>query len=180
VKVFAIFVLVLTGLVPTHADTTQTWNLTASCTETLGGLPCVDPAIINATFTTQMVFGTYVDPSGTGLPQQEIEPLIETLTGTFDGQAMTLTTVSSAGPWMDTFVSFPQMLYFMADGQTYVLFWDGSPEIQSQSNPNPNEILTGSAVDVPEPPLFWLLLTALSLLGLSRWAQTSLRKLSGR
>lgn len=175
-KVFAVFALVLAGLAPCYADTTQTWNLTANCSETLGDAPCVDPANISATFTTQMVFGTYVDPSGTGVPQQEIEPLIETLTGTYDGQAMTLATGNA---WMDEFVSFPQMLYFMAGGETYILFWDGAPEIQLATNPN-TEILNGIAVDLPEPPLFWLLLTALSLLGLMPWAGMNLRKFSMR
>jgi hypothetical protein len=35
-----------------------------------------------------------------------------------------------------------------------------------------------SYTPVPEPPAIWLLLTALFLLGLSRWAQMSMRKLS--
>ena len=62
-KEFAVFVLVFSTIVPTHADTTQTWNLTASCEAVPEVSVCTDPANVNAVLVTQMEFGTYVDPS---------------------------------------------------------------------------------------------------------------------
>jgi hypothetical protein len=180
VKVFATFALVLAGLIPSHADATQTWNLTASCEEVPLVSVCTDPANINAVLVTQMEFGTFVDPSGLGIPETGVEPFITSITGTYDGFAMSL---APGDGWMDVIVPgapFPQLTSFMAGGNEYLLYWDGFAYVDPQSNANPREALNWTAVDVPEPPFFWLLLTALSLLGLSRWAQMSLRKLSGR
>ena len=62
-KEFAVFVPVFASIVPTHADTTQTWNLTASCEDVPEVSVCATPPT-SVLYLTQMEFGTYVDPSG--------------------------------------------------------------------------------------------------------------------
>jgi hypothetical protein len=101
-----------------------------------------------------------------------VEPVITSIVGTFDGEPIT-----SGGGWM--LGSFPGGIGFEAGGVNYTMWWDGVTFFDPV-NDFSAEYINWSAVHVPEPPLFWLLLTALSLLGLMRWAQMSLRKLSGR
>jgi hypothetical protein len=179
VKGFALFVLVLAGLVPTHADT---WNVTASCNAQIPFFPplgCANPANINAVFTTQPEFGNFFDISFGVELTGVTEPVVTNITGTFDGITMTLVPV----PQLDWLAGgTPEDVAFMAGGVEYTLWWDGFYFIGTLPQPDINkETLNWNAVEsVPEPPLFWMLCNALSLLGLSRWAQMSLRKMSGR
>ena len=192
-KIFAVFVLVLTGLVPTHADTTQTqtWNVAASCQlgDSAAGFPCVEPSVINAVFTTQMETGLFAltsDPTIRCIDPCPA-PVVTDISGTFDGLPMTLIGESgspfnwllvSCNPTPTTCGAIPEGVSFIAGGNQYLLWYDGSVFLTNQS-PFSIEVMNWSAVEsVPEPPLFWLLLTALSFLGLSRWAQLSLRKYS--
>ena len=56
-KVFAVFVLVLAGLIPCYADT---WDVQASCYQmNQYSPPCFDPAIIDAVLTTTLETGTF-------------------------------------------------------------------------------------------------------------------------
>lgn len=178
-KVFATFVLVLASLVSTHADTTQTWDVTASCT-TADGLACPDPANISAVFTTEMVTQVYVDPSGSEVPTLMTEMAITDIQGTYDGQPMLF---AFSGFFCPPFMQpdgTPECPSFIAGGNQYVLETLGYTFLEGDTGANVGlfETLDWNAVEVPEPPLFWLLLTALLLLGLSKWAQMSLRKLS--
>ena len=179
-KVFAVFVLVLVGLVPCHADTTQTWNVTASCT-TADGLACPDPANISAVFTTELITQIYVDPSGSEEPTLETEMALMGFQGTYDGQPMSGGIGAGCIPFLQPGGS-PECVSFGAGGFQYVLMTLGFTFLEGNTGANVGlfETLDWNAVEVPEPPLFSLLLTALLLLGLSRWAQMSLRKLSGR
>jgi hypothetical protein len=179
VKVFATFVLVLAALVPTRADTTQTWDVTASCT-TADGVACPDPANISAVFTTELITQIYVDPSGSEEPTLETEMAVMGFQGTYDGQPMSGAAYGCI-PFLQPGGS-PECTSFIAGGEQYVLNTLGYTLLEGDTAANVGlfETLNWSAVEVPEPPLFWLLLTALLLLVLMRWAQMSLRKLSGR
>jgi hypothetical protein len=180
VKVFAVFVLVLSaGLVPAEADTTQTqtWDVTASCIpNSVLGIPCFAPGDINATFTTQLATGTFVD-AGNGCFCQftgTVE-VITAISGTLDGEAMSLVPFAG-GDWL--LDGFPEgEVLFDAGGIEYRINFDQGVRLTTT---NDFEFLRWSAVEVPEPAIFWMLFTPLLLLGLSRWAQMSLRKLPGR
>ena len=175
-KVFAVFVLVLAGLIPCYADT---WDVQASCNpQYYQQTPvCATPAVINAVFTTTLETGYFYDPANDESYYGQAS-VVTGIAGTFDGAAMQL--VPGNG-WMQT--DLPEDVAFTEGGNEWVLFFDGYFYLQPIPWVAPwtqVEYLNWSAVDVPEPPLFWLLLTALSFLGLSRWAQLSLRKYSAR
>jgi hypothetical protein len=170
VKVFATFVLVLAGLVPTHADTTtQTWAFNEICQGN-----CNTPANINAIATTQMEQGLFFEAE-TGDIFSGTEPVVTGISGTFDGLAMSLGIVDPLGflPWINN--SAPEGIPFTAGSQAYVLTWDGDFKLFLPDGSF--EILTDPPAAVPEPSTLFLL-TALLLLALMRWAQMSLRKLS--
>lgn len=180
-KVFAVFVLVLTALAPCHADT---WDVAASCESGFQSgvpTPCTDPANINAVFTTQMEFGTFVNPSNTEGETIGSVPVVTNISGTFDRMAMSLV-LDPSGDWL--LGSYPEVVLFNAGGSEYMLFWDGDTWLAPLSAPSPVnglEILNWSAFDLtamPEPGVFWLLVIAVFPLGLSRWAQLSLREFS--
>ncbi len=184
-KIFSVFVLVLTcGLVPCQADTTptQTWNVTATCDPDIDfpfTTVCTVPANIKAVFTTQIETGTFWDPvDGEFFEPPEGEPVVTNITGTFDGLPMT--EVPGSGPFVGYLGPAPVDIAFVAGGIEYELSREVPSDIFLDSA-NVHETLAFSAVEnVPEPRGFWMLLTGLFLLGLSRWAQMSLRKLSDR
>lgn len=197
-----VFALLLTiGLVPCRADTTptQTWDVVAKCDPTADSfLPpqfefCSVPAKISAVFTTQLRTGEFFDPEDTDF-FFGTNAVVTNITGTFDGLAITF---SPPGPtetltgWLAD--GFPLGVGFGAGGISYGLTFLGGNTFLECFGPAtacgsfaitplssvPIEPLDWSAVEnVPEPLAFCMLLTALLLLGLSRWAQLSLRKLS--
>ena len=161
----AIFILVPT----TRADTTQTWDVTANCSQPA----CFDPANLSAVLTTTLESGTFYDPVHdtyfTGS-----EPVITSFSGTFDDAPIT-----DLGGWLLNGNPYGGM-WFTAGGIGYALFWDGIAFIQNSTLQV--EFVNWSAVDpvgVPEPRTI-LLLTVPLLLGLMKWAQMSLRKYSAR
>ena len=182
-KVFATFVLVLAGLVPCYADTTQTWVIAGHCATDPGDASCFDPANFAATITVTPEEGTFFQYDAgffTG-----VEPVITAFSGTLDGQQIT-----SAEGWLLP-SGLPGGIGFVVDGLTYEMVIDGAVQFFPPASllpPNsdtPFEWMDWtSAVDppspVPEPSAAWLLITALLSLGLMRWAQMSLRKLSER
>jgi hypothetical protein len=176
VKVLAGFILVLTALVPAYADTTQTWVVTATCdVNTPFGTPCFTPGNINAVFTTQLETGTFIDSEeGENFPFTGTEPVVTNISGTLDGQSMSLIP-SPGNDWLQD--GLPQEIMFSAGGQDYSLHFDLGVRLDRT---NDFEFLKWSAVEsVPEPAIFGMLFTAVLLLGLRR-AQLSLRKVSGR
>jgi hypothetical protein len=185
VKIFSVFVLVLTcGLVPCQADTTptQTWNVVAMCDGDIDfpfTTVCTVPANINAVFTTRIETGTFWDPVDEEFfVPPEGEPVVTNIAGTFDGLPMTL--VPHSEPFQGYLGPSPANIDFVAGGIEYELSREVPNDIFLDST-NVHETLAFSAVEnVPEPRAFWLLLTALLMLALSRWAQMSLRKLSNR
>ena len=195
-KTFSLFVLVLTfGLVPCQADTTptQTWNVVAMCDPTLNPIApfCGLPATINAVFTTQLQTGLFFDPEDTDF-FEGTNAVVTNIAGTFDGLPMTLVPGGESEPftgWLDD-SGLPEGVDFVAGGIRFDLSFEGGNVFLSCFSTMPcgitpigtlfpMETMDWSAVqNVPESSLFWMLLTGLSLLGLSRWAQMSLRKLS--
>jgi hypothetical protein len=179
VKVFAVFVLVLAGLVPTHADTTQKWALTSGCNPEFNPDGCFDTAQIRAVLTTTMENGTFTESNG-DVTFTGVAPVVTNIVGTFDGMPMTLiSTPGEAGNWL--LGNLPQDVTFMAGGIEYDIFWDSDIFlVQIPSGPQLNqEVIGWNAVPVPEPNTL-LLFSVPLFLGLSRWAQMSLRKLSER
>jgi hypothetical protein len=84
-------------------------------------------------------------------------------------------------PWITP--GDPEHIYFMAGGTEYIFDTDIDLVyvVVANNQAATIEFLNWLVVEnVPEPPAFWLLLTALLLLGVSRWAQMNLRKLSRR
>jgi hypothetical protein len=178
VKVFTFFVLVLAYVVSTPADTTQTWVVTATCIdESAEGIPCTLPGNISAVFTTQLETGTFIDSEeGENHPFTGTEAVVTNISGTLDGQAMSLVPFPE-NDWIQQ-DGTPEDILFDAGGQQYSLHFDNGVRLSTFDD---FELLEWSAVaTVPEPAIFWMLSTALLLLGLSRWAQVSLQKLSGR
>lgn len=172
-RVFAIFMLVLVGLVPAYADTTQTWVVTATCdVNTPFGTPCFTPGNIDAVFTTQLETGTFIDSEeGENHQFTGTEPVVTNISGTLDGQAMSLVPFPE-NDWLQD--GIPEQILFVAGGVEYSLHYDNGVRLGTIED---FEFLEWSAVaSVPEPAIFWMLFTALLLLGLSRWAQVSLRK----
>ena len=194
-KILSVFVLVLTcGLVPCQADTTptQTWNVVAMCDPTLNPIApfCGLPAKIEAVFTTQLRTGEFFDPEDTDF-FEGTNAVVTNITGTFDGLPITFSPPAE-GETLTGWLAdngFPEGVGFAAGGIRFDLsFEDGNIFLSCFSTMPcgitpigtlfPMETMDWSAVqNVPESSLFWMLLTGLSLLGLSRWAQMSLRKL---
>ena len=182
-KAFAVFVLVFASLVPTYADTTQTqtWNVTAVCQEGIPSFPCFAQSL-TAVFTTQLETGTFVSTDNLGV-FTGTEPVVIGMTGTLDGVPLTFVPQGPPfGPfgWLDN--GAPEGIGFMAGGVGYGAVSDIDTVIFSSSANPPGvyEFMNWSAVEVVPEPSALLLLTALLLLALMRWAQLSLRKLSGR
>jgi hypothetical protein len=197
-KIFSVLVLILTcGLVPCRADTTETWNVAAMCDPNLSPFfPfCSVPAKINAVFTTQMQTGLFFDPEDAFF-FEGTEAVVTNITGTLDGLPMTLEVPGGESPfvgWLDD-NGRPAGVAFVAGGLKFDLSLLSAPLQDvflscAATTPcgiaptpgtfRPMETLDWSAVrNVPESSVFSMLLTGLLLLGLSRWAQTSLRKLS--
>ena len=192
-KIFAVFVLVLAGLVSTHGDTTQTqtWDVVAACQlgDSVAGFPCIAPSVISATFTTQLETGNFAftsEPTNfCTVPCTE--PVVTGISGTFDGQSMTLTISPGPFDWLlvgcPTCGALPEGVDFTANGNAYTLWWDGYTFLTTDTNgATSTEVMDWSAAEsspVPEPSTI-LLLTVPLLLALSRWAQLSLRKYSAR
>ena len=178
-KIFSVFVLFLTCLVPARADT-QTWNITATCNPDAMFPPqfiCNYPSNINAVFTTQLETGTFHEfEFGNTFTSANV---VIGISGTFNGLAMTLVP-NPPGDWLHA--DLPEEVLFMAGGVQYNLFPDFDQVWLIQPS-GATEPLIWSAVDVTSPvpePATILLLTLPLLLGLSKWAQMSLRRLSDR
>ena len=193
-KVSAIFVLVFACLIPAHADT-QTWDITATmfCGSPLDN--CSTPFTLNATMTTQTETGLFYSVfQGESLPGTW--PVETSITGTFDGMSIS-TPDLTPGPngitaWLLETGSFivPMGIEFEAGGDIYTILYDAGYQIFDLTHQNAlnGEQVLWNIVDpatgvgfssVPEPSTL-LLLTVPLLLGLSKWAQMSLRKLSAR
>jgi hypothetical protein len=183
VKVFATFVLVLAALVPAHADTTHTWDVSANLTCSNPFDPCDAPFTLDATMTTQTETGLfYVEFQGEA--EQGTYPVETGITGTFNGEAITypgpIPAYEPLGIYSFLYLTgsfvvpnVPEGIVFEADGVGYQILYDGSIRIfptdlpNDSSNPFNGEDVAWSAVDVthvPEPAAVWLLLTALLLL----------------
>ena len=122
-KLFAAFMLVLAGLVPTRADTTtQTWTVTASCFS--GNPTCIYPAKTDAVFTTQLETGTFFEVTNAGGQFfTATEPVVTNITGTFDGMAMSLVpTAEPFQPWITP--GDPEHVSLMAGGIEYIFDTD--------------------------------------------------------
>jgi hypothetical protein len=191
VKAFAVFVLVLAAVVPAHADTTQTWDISATqCTNVIscnvGTVPFDLEAQMLTTTETGLFFWEFLGESD--LPGTA--PVETSIAGTFDGMPVS-TPDLTAGPngisaWLLETGPFivPMGIEFESSGSIYTILFDDGYQIfnlTDLSAPISGEQVLWSAVDVthvPEPAAVWLLLTALFLLGLSRWAleQQSIRR----
>lgn len=190
-KIFAVLALLLMfGLVPAQADTTptQTWNVVAMCDPNIDPqfFPfCGVPAKISAVFTTEPRTGLFFDPGDAFFFESTDVPIVTNITGTLDGQPMTLLPGGDAEPftgWLSN--GFPEGVAFVAGGFEYDLSTFGAPGgvflscltiapcgITPTTFIPAKETLDWSAVEnVPEPSLFWMLLSGLLLLGLARWA----------
>jgi hypothetical protein len=165
-KVFAVLMLVLAGLVPVHADS---WEITASCDLTAAVfVPCTDPAKINAVFTTQLETGMFLWTDGeSNVLRFGTHPVVTNISGTFDGLAMTLVPVPT-WDWLNYSFGNPEAVTFTAGGIEYSLSIPGfEPQIFPLS-----EFLTWSAIDpvsAPEPGALALLASGLlTLIALRR------------
>jgi hypothetical protein len=187
VKIFAVSVLVLAGVVPAHADTTvQTWQVTAECEDISTSYFCDDPANISAVFTTELEPGTFFD----GASQETftgLAPVLMNIVGTYDGLPISFTPPPtglsdySGFGWMDPI--YPNNVCFGAGGNGYCVTEIVDDGFMSGPFTNGLEILFWNSVELPAPvpePATILLLTVPLLLGLSKWAQMSLRRLSDR
>jgi len=180
VKVFSVFVLFLAGLAPTHADTTQTWDVTASCQANVS-YPCFASSL-NAVFTTELETGTFESTDNFNV-FTGTEPVVIGISGTLDGMPMTFLPPSNPlFGWIE--FGLPEGVCFAAGGSRYCALSDIDTVLLTPSaNDNAYEFMNWSALGplspVPEPSTI-LLLTMPLLLGLSCWAQMSLRKLSAR
>jgi hypothetical protein len=141
-----------------QADT-QTWNVVASCDPqfTTGFPACGYSATINAVMVTTPETGTFynaiedLDFTGT-------EPVVTSISGTFNGLPMTLV-ANPTGWWLG---STPEGVAFIAGGIEYVTWWDGSVFIQPVGNSLETEYLDWSAVDpvgISESPMLPMALT---------------------
>jgi hypothetical protein len=175
VKVFAVFALVFTSLVPCYADT-QTWDVTASCNPqfTTFGPACTVPAEINAVFTTTPESGTFFNPvqdvSFTGT-----EPVVTSFSGTFNGAPIT-----NVSGWMQG--NLPGDIGFTSGGINYSLWWDGNTFFQPQNQFLETEYLNWSAIDpvgIPEPSTLLLLTVSLLLSLLYHSLHRHARRCSG-
>ena len=177
-KVFALFVLVLGGLVPCYADTTQTqtWNIQTSCNPQFYQQvpPCQTPANINAVFTTTLESGTFYSETG-DFTYTGTAYVVTNITGTFDGLPMTggVTGPPGRSNWMEA-GDLPQDVTFTAGGNEYDLFYDGLFTLAAVPGPpfssdweylNWNAI--GPTAPVPEPSTLLLLIVPLLLAVLS-------------
>jgi hypothetical protein len=138
---------------------------------------CPDPVVINAVLTTQMETGSFFDTT-TDMAFTGTEPVVTNVAGTLDGLSMSLI----AAPMFDWLNgSQPEGICFAAGGTNYCLNTDFGNYYLTTNATGEIEYLNWSAIDpaspVPEPSTI-MLLTALLLLGLMRWAQMNLRKLS--
>jgi hypothetical protein len=236
VKIFAVFVLVLAGLVPTHADTiTQISGLNVGndaisgfikdyafvdvelvnpnvalvifLTSVVGGFPYlvggVDAVDINVNADSWSIGNIQGINAGTGFTPGPFtdggsgkvagfggfNQRVDSFGGfTHSSHVVSFVLTNTSGTW-----SSPENV-LVANGDGF----DAAAHIfvpNSRSNASDGALVTGfaaesvpdppsdaalvaTAVDVPEPPLSWLLLTALLLMGLSKWAQMNLRNLS--
>jgi hypothetical protein len=185
VKVFALFVLVLSaGLVPTHADTaqTQTWQVTGECEDASTYYVCETPSIPSAVVTTELEPGTFFD----GTAQETftgMAPVVMNMVGSFDGLPISFTpppdpTAPGVG-WMD---AYPEGLCFGAGNAGYCVNMIFDDAFMAGPFAHQYEIMGWNAVEIPNPvpePATILLLSVPLMLGLMRWAQMSLRRLSG-
>ena len=188
-KVFALFVLVLTGLVPTRADTTQvhTWDITATtcfvCESDSYGLPPnPQPVNLYAVFTVTPVLATgqFWDEGIADFYPYQLVDEVTGITGTLNGQPVTLGAPAvGAGSWLALNGDIGTVWYDVngvPGVPAGVIYTDsvydevsGIPVFWSATDP----------VGLPEPATLLLLTVPLSL-GLMRWAQMSLRKYSAR
>ena len=162
-KVFAVLVLFLAGLVPCHADTTQTWNISATCQEIIS-FPCFAQSL-NAVFTTQMETGAF-ESTDFFFVFTGTEPVVTGMTGTLDGMPITFVPTDLPFGWLEG--GLPEGINFMAGGMEYGAVSDIDTVLFSSStHPGTYEFMNWSAIGpnaVPEPALFWMLLAGLFLI----------------
>jgi hypothetical protein len=182
VKVFATFVLVLAGLVPTHADT-QMWDITGNLV-CFGFEKCDTPFNLTATMTTQTETGTFFF-NYLGVPAQGTFPVETAISGTFNGDPISFQGPLFPAPGIDDFLMFadlPEGISFCTGAQCFGIFYDGDGVkiFGAGGSPFDTEYVSWGAADpvgTPEPSTL-MLFTVPLLLALMRWAQMSLRKLS--
>jgi hypothetical protein len=185
VKVLTVLVLFLAYFIPAQADT---WDVTASACTNDPPPDCVGPANLSAVFATIEETGTFEYPF-TGGTIEGTFPVITSMSGTFNGEPISL------GPLLQgangaivnypftTAGGTPEDVTFSEGGDICELNFDNGEGVELSCFQGINTFVNWSAVDVPEPSSATLLMISLSvllLLGLMRWAQMSLRKLSGR
>jgi len=186
VKIFATFVLVLTSLVPTHADTVlltvgEIFIPDGSTITSEVVSPCFPAGCLGEVDTT--VYFTFADGSGyatnNGLENQngeiDFNSLVTNLSFTWIGQISFEATVNGTnGGTVSAFNDF-----IPPTGTSFFLGPIASIDWQSQETTGGIESLsfTDPPMNAPEPSTLTLLTVPL-MLGLMRWAQMSLRKLS--
>ena len=85
----------------------------------LRALPCSLPGNINAVFTTQLETGTFIDSEeGENHQVTGTEPVVTNISGTLDGQAMSLVPFPE-NDWLQD--GIPEQILFVAGGVEYSL-----------------------------------------------------------
>ena len=163
-KIFAVFVLALTGLVPAFADTV---DVTATTCNTCGA--GIQPAIdFQAQLTAQLVTGGFLDPFE-DFVFHATEEKVTSLIGTLNGVPISLGTAPAGdGSWLIPGFGLGAV-WFTVAGQPGIVFFDDAHDVITA--PNQNTILinfSATEVNAPEPTSFALLLTGLCQLLLTR------------
>jgi len=153
-------VLILSQCV--HADTTQTWSITASenCEE---GLPC-PPFSLSATLTTELVTGTF-DWTAYDITFYGTEPVPIAMTGTFNGLPVMLVAPPPDPNGIDDFLMGgfrPELIYFEAGGKIHFIEDDLDKILLDDSEPINWKIV--ETTGVPEPSAVILLGVGLTML----------------
>lgn len=154
-SIFALVMLCLLNTCDAQADT-QTWNVVTGCNpefNPVGG--CFVPAQMSAVMITTMETGTFYDSEGDFTFTGTV-PVVTSITGTFDGLAMTLVP-NGTGDWLNN--SLPEDVSFSAGGNTFDIWQDAGVFLQ-ENGPPVTEQIGWSAVDpVAESPLLPMALT---------------------